>query len=331
MADHSNSIPATTFLGAVAFCLASPTAEAVTIDPLAQWASGVAAGYSAFVFGDFHYRASDTQRSVFVGGDATLADFRVGDVRPAKLEVRGQLDFNRGYVTGDISANSPTLVDVGPPGLNVHAFNGSDADFAAAQTYYRNLSSNWAQAATSPGLRQASWGEITLDTQDGANVFSLGGTTGTSLALYNNFNFNLQNGSTVVINFFGDDWELHNLGFYLNGLRVDEYQDPNAALATRLFFNFPYATQISLGCFGASSSCGGIGIPGQILAPYAEITAIDGQSIGGVVAASFTDGGYGTEFGRYQINAVSTPVPSSVVMMASGLFGLGCRLKTRTA
>lgn len=291
-------------------------------DPLQTWQSGVANGYSAFLFGNYAYTYSETQSSVYVGGDATLSNFRVG-LGPANLAVRGHLNFSSGYVTGDIFANNPSLNAVGQnPGSTVQPFGSNNAGLQNAQSFYQGLSSAWGGVTTLGGVSETSWGELSLNAHSGVNFFDLGGSSGYPVTPFNRFNINMQSDSTVVINLLGDNWNLHDLGFYLNNSQVDKYQDPNAWLATHIFFNFPDAHNITLGCMGQSLSCGGIGIPGNLLAPFATITAVNSQLIGGIVASSLTDAGLSTAYGRLEINNAPVPVPSSLLLLSSGLLWL---------
>lgn len=298
----------------------SVCAVPIGLDPLTAWRTGLASGHSAYLFGDLDYSYSDSQGALFVGGNARLQDFRVGDDAPVDLVVKGTLDFQRGYVTGNLRNDAPLLDGVGMGGSLLPS-GIDDADVATALAYYQSLSAFWADGDPVGSLSQTPWGAFSLTTVPGINVFTLN-ESAAPLVPYNRFDIFLDEDATVIINVRGDGLALHNLGFHLNGQLVDEYQDPGAGLSQRIFFNFPDARELILGCIAPDGTCGDIGLPGHVLAPWADITAINGQLIGELVANGLSDGGWSTDYGRFQLNSIPdsipVPLPPTTALLLAG-------------
>lgn len=273
---------------------------------------GSASDYSVFLFGDLRYHHSDAQGSVYVGGNAELAHFRIGvdselaRGRKSNLAVRGTLNFSDGSIDGDLTyGDSLTLNRVSVGG---QTRSGDFHAFEPGPGFYQDLSARWAQQQGA-AYSMTAWGELTLTAGGGDTYFNL---RPDDLRMFNKVNIDLQDDSNVTINLLGDGWRLHDLGFFLNGQLVDEHTDPGAAFADRIVLNFAEARTVQLG------GPGGIGLPASILAPHADIVGFNGQMFGDLVARSFSDGGATLDQGRFQFNE-PVPVPGALLLFASGL------------
>ena len=277
---------------------------------------GAAAGYGAFVFGDFTSSSSDTQTNLAVGGNANLSNYAVGQSTSpgtsAKLVVGGNLSGQNG--------------SVGPGGAGAIYVGGSNSssltaatksqnlpssqlpiDFAAAKSQYQSLSQTlFNTAATGSVVNQ--YGTLTLTgTASDVNYFTVQASDWNSA---NTVNINVAKNSTIVINILGTSVVFQNGQISINGTSGEN----NAANALTLY-NLYQATSLSLPGSKAPQ--------GSVLAPFASVTGGYGQLNGQLIAQSFSGN---TQFNRPDFaGAVTTavPVPGTLPLLASGLVLLG--------
>lgn len=276
---------------------------------------GVAGGYGEFVLGDLTRQNTSSGGAIAAGGDATLANMRIGGSASAGLVVGGDLSWKQGSlgsgavsVGGDASTKNVSL----PGGTKVDA--GAPAiDFKSAQSYLEEFS----RAQYGPGDAKASY--------DGYYWYKFGSADAKGLQVVEvdakalggkGLQVAGQAGSTVIVNVLGDAASFSNMQVQLSG----------GIAASNVLWNFVDATTLKLSS---------VGWAGTILAPRALVTFDNGQLTGAMIAAGLKgtgtvnvdSGGKSALFGgdARSFQAVApAPEPAGIAMLGTALaVGLG--------
>ena len=245
---------------------------------------GVANDYSAFILRNLNAFNSDIQGRVAVGGNANITAYAVGDRLADSdgsrddLIVGGNLNFTNGQVFfGNIVyGGTGTFDQFGHPNGSIR--QGTMLDFGAATAELNTLSNSYA-ALPANGTVRDQFGTIILKgTNAGQNVFNVPASM-----LWNAYDLIIRTpaGSTAIVNITGTEARMQFMGFHLEGVSKEN-----------VILNFPQATTLTFQ---------GIGIFGNVLAPWAHVEFSNGQLNGTLVACSMA--GYG------QINFVPTAPP----------------------
>jgi len=266
---------------------------------------GIASDYNIFVLGDVNQSNTDSEGKVAIGGNVTFSNFYAGMELPTDgnngdvLIVGKNLAFQNGQVRGNAvygetgELTNVTLEDGGT------LRQDNPIDFAAASQELQALS-QFLGGLEATGQTEIAYGGITLTGSDeDQNVFHLNAS---DLSNASSFNFNVDSGSTTIVNISGDAASLQNFGFNFNG-GIDQRQN--------VIYNFHEARDLS-----ASS----IGIQGSILAPFAAFDFNKGVINGNLITASLTGGG---QSNNYLFNGDLPDPISETVPEPATLAGLG--------
>jgi len=266
---------------------------------------GIASDYNIFVLGDVNQSNTDSEGKVAIGGNVTLSDFYAGMNLPTDgnngdvLVVGNNLIFQNGQVRGNAvyggtgELTNVTLEDGGT------LRQDNPIDFAAASQELQALS-QFLGGLEATGQTEIAYGGITLTGSDeDQNVFHLNAS---DLSNASSFNFNVDSGSTTIVNISGDAASLQNFGFNFNG-GIDQRQN--------VIYNFYEARDLS---------ASGIGIQGSILAPFAAFDFNNAQINGNLITASLTGGG---QSNNYLFNGDLPDPISETVPEPATLAGLG--------
>lgn len=297
---------------AVAASLVAAGSALATTTPVGSTSSalGAASRYNVFVLNNMNATASDVEGRVAVGGNATFRDYSIGQLASGggqSLVVGQNLNFTRGSISnGGVAVGGQAHLSQvginGGTGLVTQGTGSTPVNFNAAAQLLRDQGVAW-QGLTSPNTRTTTlpWGEtIFSGTNNGLNVFSI---SSADLARTNSIRFHIPTGSTALINVRGTSVQMQNMGFTMNG-----------AAASRTLFNFADARTLTLS---------GIGVPGTIFAPNADLVFNKGVIKGQVVARSFTGGGQVNNVsfnGDLPVNVI--PLGNPAVLGAIGLIGV---------
>lgn len=231
---------------------------------------GIAKDFNLFVFEDADMPSSDTQGRMAVGGNASLANYSVGDQLTGAngevdvLVVGGHLQYTSGAVYGGnivygVSTNLP-IYPVSITGGELK--QGTPVDFAAAQSYLTNLSSDLS-GYTVNGTTEMEWGGLKLTGDDPLlNVFAVNGA---DLSIANDFQITVPNGSVVLVNISGSSVKWSG-GLVVHGTAINN-----------VLYNFYEANDLSIV---------GIDVTGSILAPLADVNFISGVQNGQMICKS---------------------------------------------
>jgi len=354
------------FRRAACFLTTALAAGGALADPPATIAADVAAleavlsSYNVYVDGNFGTSSnpytSDSQGAMAIGGNAWLTGFQAGSALPkgqTALTVGGTLTASNGSASGSVVVGGTTSFPSANGGFTVNgnltlaeaAKNASLPSKVTGATSFSQVSAGGAAASIA-----STFSQLTAASQDLNSTLRTTGTAGTvskngneldltgtgsvnfftvsasQLVGINGLRFNTAKGSTTIVDVegqFAPGGTLTNFGFLGN-------VDP-----THTLFNFVDAKQISLN---------GIGFDGSILAPNAQITALNGQFDGTVIANSFGSVTYNdAEFhedafqGYIDPPGTATPVPEPTALalllagMGSILLVFGRRPKARLA
>jgi len=266
---------------------------------------GIASDYNIFVLGDVNQSNTDSEGKVAIGGNVKLSDFYAGMELPTDgnngdvLIVGKNLVFQNGQVRGNAvygetgELTNVTLEDGGT------LRQDNPIDFAAASQELQALS-QFLGGLEATGQTEIAYGGITLTgSNEQQNVFHLNAS---DLSNASSFNFNVDSGSTTIVNISGDAASLQNFGFNFNG-GIDQRQN--------VIYNFYEARDLS---------ASGIGIEGSILAPFAAFNFDNGQINGNLITASLTGGG---QSNNYLFNGDLPDPISETVPEPATLAGLG--------
>ncbi|WP_224247606.1 immunoglobulin-like domain-containing protein [Hyalangium gracile] len=227
--------------------------------------------FNLFLLGDYN-GGHDVQGKVAVAGNLFLDRFTVGaglhETNTSQvLVVGGNLTLNHGGVWGDTWYGGTYSADADVVFHRGTLTKGTPINFASRFSELRTLTSQLAGMAINGTTTRESWGGIILKgTHPTVNVFNVnasdfvGATTLSTSAPPN---------SLAIINIRGTSATINGIGFAFSG-GLDQ---------RTVLFNFPDATTIN---------AHGIGFPGTVLAPYANITFNNGSWDGGIYAVSLT-------------------------------------------
>lgn len=323
-------------LSAVLALVISTQASAISID------LGAATGYNLFIKENFSQPGADSQGKIAIGGNANIGQYDVGvNYEPGTwrdgkqfwtelgkysdvLVVGGDLTTGQ-WASGNIKGN---LILGGSltPGSNANSVLGTTTqakpiDFDTAFEQFNDLSQELAGHANSGGLdfKYNNW--LILDGSASNDVY-FANITGQMLASATDMTaLGLDKNDTLVINVSGKNINFDSLNY---GQR-----ESFAALdmpASNILYNF----------FEAESITFSGGIKGNILAPKADFTFLQGDLSGQVIAKSWT-GNWGAQANLWDgffvppidttpppttPPVVSVPEPSAVLLLLAGLLAL---------
>lgn len=267
-----------------------------TLPANAAGLAGPAAGYNVFVFGNMN-QSSDAEGKVAVGGNATFTNFGIGDRlaqtkgNESYLVVGGDLNYNGGQVFGgnavvggnNNSKNGPYFDWCPGAGCGLTAnSNQLPVDFASANKFYKDFSSELGGLSATGTTNYYSWGGINLQgNSSGLNVFNLDGS---KFSNTNSFSIKADAKSTVLVNVTGNV-DLKNFGMSLEG----------GINKQNVLFNFVNATSIK---------SNGISFQGSVLATNADVQFNNGNLEGNIIANSLQGTG---EFHNHLFNGDDLP------------------------
>ncbi len=257
---------------------------------------GVAKDYNLFVLNDYTAPSSDTEGKVAVGNDCRISSYSVGDKLPNSggtedvLVVGHNLYFTSGrvyhgnVVYGNYAEVTPYVASIMEGTLR----KDTVIDFQAAAAHLLSLSSQFAAYGVN-GSAGLQFGKLALHGSDPSlNVFKIWGDT---LGMANDFEINVPNGSSVLVNIFGSyaEWK--------GGLNV--YGTPYS----NVLYNFVEADSIKIS---------NIDVRGSILAPRTNVNFVSGVQNGQMVAKNVKG------IGQYNLILFrgNIPVDTTVVNVA---------------
>lgn len=227
---------------------------------------------NTLVFGNFN-GTSDTEGRLFVGGNAHLETYSVGQALPVDcdqpvLKVAGALEFLTGRVySGSVEYGSASEIPVSlSDGLTrgcTVTQKDTDFDFAGALTSYQTMSNALCQVADTGIVRT---NQLSLDmsyTNQAYEVYSLpceNFTAAQSISFGG-----MSDTASVVLNLRGTDCLLNT--------------EVHTEHAERILFNLCDATSVQI----VQSS-----VRGSLMAPFADVTGHGGVIYGQVVAKSMS-------------------------------------------
>lgn len=323
-------------VSAILALVISTQASAISID------LGAATGYNLFIKENFTQPGADSQGKIAIGGNANIGQYDVGVnyepntwrdgkqfwTEPGKysdvLVVGGDLTTTQ-WAWGNIKGNlvlGGKLTD----GSSKNAVLGSTTkatpiDFNTAFTQFAALSQQLASQSNTGGLdfKYNNW--LILDGTSSDDVY-VTNITGKMLANATDLTANgLDRNDTLVINVSGKNINFDSLNY---GKR--ESFDALDMSSSNILYNFFEAENITFSG----------GIKGNILAPNANFTFLQGDLSGQVIAKSWT-GGWGAQANLWdgffvppvELPPISTtpptvdvPEPSSVLLLLCGLLAL---------
>jgi choice-of-anchor A domain-containing protein len=267
---------------------------------------GYADGFNVFVFTSLQ-TSSDIGGRVAAGTSMT-GTFGIGNHLTSNTYSWDAI-AGSGVASGSqihVNSTGNAYVPNGVSGANV-LINGqgrlvtdglSPIDFAAAQAFYSQLSSSWAQLTPTGTL--SSQGQVTANSS-GLNVFDL------TAAEFLNLSSIDTHGGTVLINVAGAP------GLNNNNMLVDGQQNtPGSTTASKVIFNF-YEDRSTLTLGNAFG--------GSVLAPYATVMGTS-QYNGTLIANALNFQGEIHSEGEFTGTApIPVPEPSMVYLVGIGVGG----------
>ncbi|MGV8835918.1 choice-of-anchor A family protein [Cellvibrio sp.] len=314
----------------------STHAGAISID------LGAATGYNLFIKENFTQPGADSQGKIAIGGNANIGQYDVGVnyepgtwrdgkqfwTEPGKysdvLVVGGDLTTTQ-WAWGNVKGN---LILGGEltQGSSKNAVLGSTTkatpiDFNAAFTQFNALSQTLAGQSNTGGLEFKYNNWLILDGASSNDIY-VANITGQMLANATDLTAKgLDQNDTLIINVSGKNINFDSLNY---GKR--ESFDALDMSASNILYNFFEAENITFSG----------GIKGNILAPNANFTFLQGDLSGQVIAKSWT-GGWGAQANLWDgffvppveppptpttPPAVVVPEPSAVMLLLFGLLAL---------
>lgn len=291
--------------------------------PFTVSAATLGSSYSAFIFDNATVKGSSINGGIATGGSASFTSVSVNgstaDASRYDVVTGGALSFNDGSISKGSAiaggaAETSRYNAYGSVYSNVgNARVSSIVDFTDEIALLTKSSAYWG-SLESTGTAEYKWGGYLLSGTDcDLNVFNLDAKL---LDAVSYMNLTVPTGSTVLLNVFGENAGLTNMGF--SGL-------PDAA---NVIFNFVDATSLTIT---------GVSVPGTVIAPHANVNFLSGDMVGQLIAKSLTSS-YGTSFnGKAFAGALSgpsiidpavdpgaaVPEPQTYVMAAAGLLAIG--------
>jgi choice-of-anchor A domain-containing protein len=279
-------------------------------------------GYNVMFFRNFLSENTETNGRLAVGGDARLQNYGVGTSLNASaddqynLVVGGTLTMPGNWQVFRGDAYAGALAGSGPPTTphgSTTIGGTSPVNFAAHEAYYGELAQWLGTFGTTENANVSNaYGTWTFAGQNaGLNVFNVDASSfGNACTV----NVNIPTTATAIINVSGAYAKTTNCGMFINNGAANG--SSTTAMAGRVLWNYYDASEIIFR--GA--------ILGSVLAPNATIEAGYGQFVGDLVAKG---GHSNTEYydrpfvGDLPPMTTVTPEPMSLLLMASGLAGLG--------
>jgi choice-of-anchor A domain-containing protein len=295
----------------VAAFLAAGTAQAGIID-----LGSMMGGANVYTLGNFSARSSDVEGAVISAGNVDISSYSINFNNRAAFGTHaviakgditlsgGSIDHGKMYAGG-----KTTLANAATPASTAT----SPIDFAAASSYYLNLSGELARAQGTGSVSKLWSGvKVTGSGLGGVDVFNVSSDmfrTSSSWTLDK-----LVAGQTLIFNISGE-----NATFNDGGISFEPLRDYN------VLFNFPDAKALNVR-----------GIIGSVLAPKASVTADWGVINGQVVVGSWNS--------TIQVNSnhyfattvlsgandirIEVPEPGSLALMLAGLSIAALRRRT---
>lgn len=321
-------------VSAVLALVIATQASAISID------LGPATGYNLFIKENFTQPGADSQGKIAIGGNANIGQYDVGvNYEPGTwrdgkqfwtesgkysdvLVVGGDLTTTQ-WAWGNIKGNL-VLGGTLTAGSSKNAVLGSTTkatpiDFNSAFEHFNALSQTLAGQTNTGGLEFKYNNWLILDGASSNDIY-VTNITGQMLANATDLTANgLDRNDTLIINVSGKNINFDSLNY---GKR--ESFDALDMSASNILYNFFEAENITFSG----------GIKGNILAPNANFTFLQGDLSGQVIAKSWT-GGWGAQANLWDgffvppdVTEPSTPPfvnvsePSTLLMLFSGLLAL---------
>lgn len=279
---------------------------------------GTAGDYNAFIFGSFISTSSDVEGRLAAGGDVTLGSTVGSGLATDQsgttdtLIVGKTLTWTNAEVqNGNVKVGGAAYVSGGAKvkdgNLNDNLGANLPIDFATEKTNLESLSAELA-SRTVNGTAQSQYGGISLS-GDGTSALQVFNITGSALSTSTYYSFitnNIPIGTTLLFNVSGASVTMNGgTNIFYTG------QDLNY----NVLFNFYEATSLTIQS---------IAVPGSILAPYASVTANNGNIDGTIIAASWTGGMelHNVPFESTSSSPDPVPEPSTMMLLGTGLIGL---------
>jgi choice-of-anchor A domain-containing protein len=238
---------------------------------------------NVIVFDDATPSGADVEGRMYVGGDATLEGFGVGNADKTLscdefvLVVGGTLSMRGGAVgNGKISYGvGLDLNNVATPCGVTQGSATDPVDFAALEASLIAYSRRFRDYAAN-GEARAEFGTLTLSgTNPGLNVFDI-----TAEDLNQDLHFSAPAGSSIIVNVSGTDVVWQGRGFRLPDGGAS-CRGGSSEWCSRILYNLHEAETLSLA---------GIGVQGSVLAPYATLDGAGGNIDGQLVVRNLVGG-----------------------------------------
>jgi choice-of-anchor A domain-containing protein len=331
-------------VSAILALVISAHASAISID------LGPATGYNLFIKENFTQPGADSQGKIAIGGNANIGQYDVGVnyepgtwrdglqfwTEPGKysdvLVVGGDLTTTQwawGNIKGNLVLGGELTAGSSKNAVLGKTTKGAPIDFNTAFEQFNDLSQELASQSNTGGLdfKYNNW--LVLDGTSSNDIY-VANITGQMLANATDLTATgLDRNDTLIINVSGKNINFDSLNY---GKR--ESFDALDMSASNILYNFFEAENITFSG----------GIKGNILAPNANFTFLQGDLSGQVIAKSWT-GGWGAQANLWDgffvppvdlpptpttPPTVDVPEPSSVLLLLCGLLALVIVRRTRT-
>lgn len=251
---------------------------------------GEAAPFALFTFSNFSSTQADqTWGRVAVGGNFTVSNWGIGAnscltnaAARYDLVVAGNLSYNGGQVNngsvayGGTLIASPTLATAGATISKTTIVN-----FATTQSSLRTKSGYWSTLATTGSIANDGYGNITLTGSNSSlNVFNLTASTIQAYS-YLNISINVPNAATVLINVSGSLTNMPQITTTYNSTQL------TTGIAQANYQGCPQSRILwNLGSSTTSFTMSSVGFQGTLLAPWANVSASQGEINGQLIVNS---------------------------------------------